>query len=301
MVFTDVTLRDGLQAESKVVPVDKKLELYRKIVGSAPERIEFTSFVHPKWIPQLADAEAFCEAVAKEKSKGPELMAFVPNSKGLERLLKFDIPWASVFIATSETFNKKNVNASIDETLEELKKVLAAAHSAGRKLRIYISTVFGCPYEGDLSDAQVMKVLKQVASLGPDEIALSDTIGVGTPSAVKRIVGAFAKEFDLKKTALHLHDTYGLAAANAFAGFESGVQSFDGSSGGIGGCPYAKGATGNVALEDLRYLFRRVGQDLKFSPAASFDATSFLEALGFSVHGKLHDILKKGGKVHGVS
>lgn len=302
MYFTDVTLRDGLQMETKAIPIEDKFRLFEHLLSLPAQRLEITSFVNPKWIPQLADSQAFCELIFSKKdiAKGKELMAFVPNLKGLERLLAFDIPWASAFIATSETFNKKNVNADIKETVKELGELVKAARAKGRKVRLYVSTVFGCPYEGESTDGQVNAVLKQVAGLNPDEIALSDTIGVAIPDQVRRIVNEFAKHFDIKKTALHLHNTYGLALAAAEAGYQCGVRSFDGTTGGIGGCPYAKGATGNVAIEELQYLFTRMKAGATLKPAALFAATSELERIGIHVHSRLHDIMKKGGTIHAV-
>jgi len=305
MRFTDVTLRDGLQMEAAVIPVEAKLALFEKLLPLASQRIEITSFVNPKWIPQLSDANTFCEALFKDTARfgqafsGKELMAFVPNEKGLDQMMAFPIPWATTFIATSETFNKKNVNTDIQTTLKVLGNVIRVARENHRKVRVYVSTVFGCPYEGVVSDTQVLSVLKKVADLGPDEVALSDTIGVALPDQVKNIVAAFSSMFDLSKTALHLHNTYDLAVAAAVAGYEAGVHSFDGTTGGIGGCPYAKGATGNVALEELEYLFYRLGRHPSWNPDAVFAATSYLENLGISIQSRIHDIKKKGGKLYG--
>lgn len=302
MFFTDVTLRDGLQAETKAISLEDKFRLLERIVALPAQRLEITSFVNPKWIPQLADSQQFCEMIFRKPDvwKGKELMAFVPNQKGLERLLPFEIPWVSAFVAVSETFNQKNVNAGISDTLKELKVIVDSARSKGRKVRLYVSTVFGCPYEGQIDDGKVQSVLKQVAEIDPDEIALSDTIGVATPEQVRRVVSDFGKVFGLKKTALHLHNTYGLAPAAAEAGYQSGIRSFDGTTGGIGGCPYAKGATGNVALEELQYLFFRMKACAFPDKVALLEATTFIEKLGLAVSSRLHDIMKKGGSLHGV-
>lgn len=302
MFFTDVTLRDGLQAETKAISIEDKFRLLERLVPLPAGRLEITSFVNPKWIPQLADSQAFCEMIFSKPDvwKGKELMAFVPNQKGLERLLLFEIPWVSAFVAVSETFNQKNVNSPIADTIKELKVIVEQARAKGRKVRLYVSTVFGCPYEGQFEDAKVQSVLKQVAEIDPDEIALSDTIGVATPEQVRRIIGDFGKVFGLKKTALHLHNTYGLALGAAEAGYQAGIRSFDGSTGGIGGCPYAKGATGNVALEELQYQFFRMKTGTFNHQAQLFAATSFLEKLGLAVNSRLHDIMKKGGSLHGV-
>jgi hydroxymethylglutaryl-CoA lyase len=228
-------------------------------------------------------------------------MAFVPNLKGLERLLAFPIPWASTFLATSETFHHKNVNASIGETLEELKQILKRVRAEGRKLRLYVSTVFGCPYEGQLNEDLIINVLRKAADLGPDEITLSDTIGVAVPDQVKRIGKRFLEFFPKESTAFHFHNTYGLALAAAQAGFELGVRKFDGATGGIGGCPYAKGATGNVATEELAYAFYRQGALPNFPADSLKSALDYLgRDLKLELSSKLFDIWEKGGAWHGV-
>lgn len=252
----DVTLRDGLQMEARVLSTDEKVALFRRVLSYRPGRVELTSFVHPKWIPQFADAEALLTALKPELSK-TQSMAFVPNLKGLERLLKFPVPWVSAFVAVSETFNAKNVNQPIDATLEELGRVVRAAHQAGLKARLYVSTLFGCPYEGDVPAPQIAKVLEKVAALGPDEIALSDTLGTATLPRVNAILDTSLKWFPAEKTALHVHNTYGKALMAIEVAYARGVRKFDASLGGIGGCPYAKGASGNVPLEDVAWHFQR--------------------------------------------
>jgi len=220
----DVTLRDGLQAEAKAIPTDKKIELFERLVPFGFSRLEITSFAHPKWIPQLADSEAFCKSIfAGGKEYDTELMAFVPNVKGLDRLLQYPISWASAFISTSETFNTKNVNCSIKENLSIIKALIEKAHGSSRKMRIYVSTLFGCPYEGAVDVEKALGVLKAVADYGPDEIALSDTIGVGTPDQVESLVGQFRDHYSVGKMAMHFHNTYGLALASAEKAFQLGV------------------------------------------------------------------------------
>lgn len=297
--LTDVTLRDGLQMEAPLANA-KKAELLRRLLPCGYARLEITSFVNPKWVPQFQDAEGFCQAIFSGGAKYPELMAFVPNAKGFERMLPFPIPWVSLFVAASETFNKKNVNQSIAETLAEAGRVIAAARAGGRKTRLYVSTVFGCPYEKAIPDAQLDKVLGEAARLGPDEIALSDTIGVALPSQVEKILGRFGKVYPLDKTALHLHDTYGLAVANVLTGYRMGVRSFDGSSGGIGGCPYAKGATGNVATEKLAYALYREKGLAKFETAPVKELLDWLSENGLSLSSSIADIFKRGGTLYEV-
>jgi hydroxymethylglutaryl-CoA lyase len=229
-------------------------------------------------------------------------MAFVPNEKGLERLLSFPIPWASVFVAASETFNQKNVNASIAETLSQLKVMVDKCHEQKRKIRIYVSTVFGCPYEGEMSDAQLFSVLDKVIALNPDEIALSDTIGTATPSKTKSVISSFLKKYPSGKTAMHFHNTYGMAVASALEAANHGVKKFDGSTGGIGGCPYAKGATGNVPTESLWYAFFRSGLTSTLPTQNLQKVWEFLETeLKVTVRSHLYEILKKGGKWYGVA
>ncbi len=299
IALTDVTLRDGLQMEARTLSTVEKLESLRRLLKCGYDRYEITSFINPKWLPQFADADAFAELVAKEFPKQVNFMAFVPNERGLDRLIQFPITWAGTFIAVSETFNKKNINQSVKETLDHLGPLIAKARSCGRKMRVYVSTVFGCPYEGKIPEIAVAHLVEKVAKLGPDEIALSDTIGVALPDSVQSIVAQSGKLFPLKQTALHFHNTYGMAMANALAGWKAGVALFDGSSGGIGGCPYAKGATGNVATEDLAYTFTRLGARKDFY---SEEVMALLKAelgAGLIPQGRVAEILMKGGTLYG--
>lgn len=293
----DVTLRDGLQMESVNLPLEARLTLYDKLVACGYSRLEVTSFVNPKWVPQFQDADAFVGALASRAKA--ETMAFVPNVRGLERLLKHPIPWATTFIATSETFNKKNVNATVDETLKELGDLANRCRAEKRKIRIYVSTSFGCPYEGKIPANKVLALLKKVADLGPDEIAVSDTIGVAVPAQVEEVLSGFLKFYAKENVALHFHNTYGLGLACAQAGFDLGVRKFDGTTGGIGGCPYAKGATGNTATDELHYLFSRQGAMGEFPGKAISEALKYL-ATHVKVNSHLHDILAKGGQLYAV-
>lgn len=297
--LTDVTLRDGLQAESKTLSLDDKFTLFQRLSACGYDRLEIASFVHPKWIPALADSEDLCKKIFTEKVS-VETMAFVPNEKGLERFLKFPVPWVSAFVAVSETFNQKNVNASVGETVKALAAMVKRASAEKRKVRIYLSTVFGCPYEGEISKARLEGVLKEVASLGPDEIALSDTIGVALPMEVRKVVEMSKAVYPVEKTALHVHNTYGFGVLNAETAYACGIRKFDGSTGGIGGCPYAKGATGNLATEDLLYLFLREKYAQQFSWKKIGDVLSFLKDKELSVSSRLADIHLKGGQPYGV-
>lgn len=296
MHLTDVTLRDGLQFEKLTLSTEQKFALFEKIAACGFERIEVTSFVHPKWVPQLADAEALSSLVfASPLAKSCELMAFVPNEKGLDRLVKFNYAWASAFVAVSNSFNQKNVNSTREASLEGLKKTAERCRAEGRKLRIYISTVFGCPYEGFISVDEVEKVAKVVASFKPDEIALGDTIGVATPAQVREVLGRVAKFWPVQKTALHLHNTYGMALAGADVGYGLGIRAYDGALGGTGGCPYAKGASGNLAIEELDYLAHRQGWRRKFPTTELKLALAALKATGIEAKSQLAAIIAKGG------
>lgn len=298
--ITDVTLRDGIQME-RSLPLEQKLELLQVLKGCGYERLEITSFVNPKWVPQFEDADRFCEKAFKITKVGdPETMAFVPNERGLERGLQFPFPWFSAFIATSETFNQKNVNATIDESLQILKNLVSKVRAEKRRIRVYVSTVFGCPYEKKIPDSHRDEVLARVANLDPDEIALSDTIGVALPDEVRRVVEKFSKVFPVERTALHLHNTYGLGLASAIAGKEAGIAKFDGSTAGIGGCPYAKGATGNLSADSLLYLFHRLGMRPHFPLAQLKVVFEKLSKLGLPLHSPLSEVLKKGGELYGV-
>lgn len=300
VTLTDVTLRDGLQSEGQIVSVESKLKLLEFLSQCQFERLEITSFVNPKWIPQLADAEKLCELWFSQ-SLPQETMAFVPNAKGCERLLKFPIPWVSCFVAASPTFNQKNVNASIDESLKEIESVLSVAKAAKRKVRVYVSTVWGCPYEGDISVSKLEPIFQRLSKSGADEIALSDTIGVATPDSIRSVLNQTSKFFPFSKIALHLHNTYGFALANIQVAYDSGVRSFDGSLGGVGGCPYAKGATGNVSSDELKNLFFRQNKIKTFPKDEIKKTLEFLRKdLGLSLNSSLAKIQEKGGTWYGL-
>lgn len=261
--LVDVTLRDGLQLVGRVLPLDEKLSLWRAATAALGphDRIEVTSFVSAKWMPQFADATELVLAIARESS--PDLlartMAFVPNDKGVERFLQTPFHWAAGFLSVSETFHGKNVNTTRAETLARLPSWVKQCHGAGRRFRLYLSTAFGCPYEGKVSEDEVRRLVQLALAAGADEVAVSDTIGVALPDAVERLVTQLAAVAPVRQIALHLHNTYGFAAAGALAGHRAGVRVFDGALAGLGGCPYAQGASGNVGLEDLVYALVRLG------------------------------------------
>jgi len=299
--LTDVTLRDGLQSESIVLSTQQKLGLFQHLLSCSYSRLEFTSFSHPKWIPQLADSEEFCQALFKSPYFGQtELMAFVPNEKGLDRFLKFPITWASFFTAASETFHQKNVNTTIEVGLKNLDGMIKKVKSEKRRSRVYISTVFGCPYEGDISSEKLDRVLSRVIDLEPDEIALSDTIGVASPSRVETVVKKALAVYPAEKLALHFHNTYGMALSNISAAMELGISQFDGSTGGIGGCPYAKGASGNVPTEEIAYFLNRQQNTHQIDWDGLSKTIRLLSQLGLTLDSRLASVLKKGGTLYGI-
>lgn len=297
--LVDVTLRDGLQLSPRLLPLSEKIALWdAALAAAAPDdRIEVTSFVSPKWMPQFADAEELSRHVAQHH--GPavhaRVMAFVPNERGLDRFLATPFGWAAGFLAVTETFHGKNVNTTRAATLQALPAWVKRCHEAGRKFRLYLSTAFGCPYEGKVSEDEVRRFVTQAFAAGADEVAVSDTIGVALPEAVRSLVGKLAADAPVEKVALHLHNTYGFAAAGALEGAALGVRAFDGALAGLGGCPYAKGATGNVALEDLAYAFARAG----VRPVADWEpcrrAVQWLEAQGHPVRSRLGELWARGG------
>ena len=272
----EVGPRDGLQNEAEFVPTDSKLELIARLAASGLRRIEVASFVAPSWVPQLADGDELVAALPR--SQGVIYGALVPNEKGYERFRAAgQIDIAGTFISASETHNQKNVNCSIDEQLVRLAPVFKRARADGIAGRAYVSTVCGCPYEGEVAVSAVVDLARKLTERGAAEVSLGDTIGVGHPSQLRELVRAVASEVPIERIALHLHDTYGRALANAQAGFEEGVRIFDASLAGLGGCPYAPGASGNVATEDLVDLFEREGVRTGIDLDALVDASHWLE------------------------
>jgi hydroxymethylglutaryl-CoA lyase len=272
----EVGLRDGLQNEPDAVPTAQKRELLERLIAAGLTRIEVTSFVSPKWIPQLADADEL--AAGLSAPEGVVFSALVPNERGYDRFRSAGgIEVGAIFVSASESHNRKNLNCSIAEQLERTKPVAARAAADGVGLRAYVSTVCGCPYEGAVAVDAVVGLTAELFSLGATEVSLGDTIGIGTPRQVRELVAAVAGSVPLDRVALHLHDTYGRALANVQAGYEAGVRTFDASLGGLGGCPYAPGASGNVATEDVVDLFERQGVSTGVSLDALVDATHWLE------------------------
>ncbi|MFP3562678.1 hydroxymethylglutaryl-CoA lyase [Paraburkholderia sp. SIMBA_030] len=255
--IVEVGPRDGLQAESKFIPTDVKIELVNRLVGAGVRRIEAASFVSPKWIPQMADGAAVMAGIDREAEVS--YAALTPNMRGLEAAIENKVDEVVIFGAASEAFSLRNINCSVAESLERFSPVARVAKAAGLRLRASISCSFGCPYQGPVSVDAVVDMVRRFRDLGCDEIDIADTIGVGTVHQVQRVVQAASREFPLASLAGHFHDTYGQALANIVGALQVGMTMFHASVGGLGGCPYAKGATGNVATEDLLYLLDGLG------------------------------------------
>lgn len=255
----EVSPRDGLQNEKATVPLSDKLRLIDALAAAGLKFIEITSFVSPKWIPQLADADDVAKLA--ERHEGVTYSALCPNRKGLDRALEAGLGEVAVFLSASETHNKKNVNKTIDATLHAFEETVGPARARGLKVRGYVSTVWGCPYEGDVSLDAVSRVTKRLLDLGCYQVSLGDTIGAGTPKQTAMILRRLLAEVPAPALAMHMHDTRGTALANVVVGLEMGIRTFDASVGGMGGCPYAPGAAGNVATEDLVYMLSGMGID----------------------------------------
>ncbi|MBI2254789.1 MAG: hydroxymethylglutaryl-CoA lyase [Proteobacteria bacterium] len=250
--IVEVGPRDGLQNESAPVSTAVKIRLIEDLASAGLSEIEAGAFVSPKWVPQMADSEAVLAGLTRDPKKRYPVL--VPNLQGLEAALAAGAREVAVFAAASETFSRKNTNCSIAESIERFRPVMDRARSAGVPVRGYVSCVLGCPYEGEIAPKAVANVAKSLMDIGCREISLGDTIGVGTPLATQRMIGAVAEHVPIPQLAAHFHDTYGQALANLLAALEMGIAVIDSSVAGLGGCPYAKGATGNVATEDVVFM-----------------------------------------------
>ena len=253
----EVGPRDGLQNESAAIQTPLKVAFIQALADAGLPAIEVTAFVHPGRVPQMADAGALCRAL--EPRVGVRYSALVPNLKGLSGAIECGLTEIAVFAAASETFSRRNINQGIDESLASYAEVARRAREAGLRVRAYLSTAFGCPFEGDVPVARVADIAARLLDLGAYEVAVSDTIGVGHPGQVWDVLDAVAERVPVSAVALHFHDTRGTALANVLAGLESGVEVFDASAGGLGGCPFAPGAAGNLATEDLIYMLDGMG------------------------------------------
>jgi hydroxymethylglutaryl-CoA lyase len=274
--IVEVGPRDGLQNEPASIPTAAKIALVQALADAGLPVVEVTAFVHPKWVPQMADAESVFRGMLRRE--GTRYVALVPNVAGLERALGVDAGEVAIFAAASETFSRRNINATIDESFERFGDVMRRARVARVPVRAYLSTAFGCPYEGQVPASRVVDLTARLLDLGAYEVAVSDTIGVAHPGQVWDLLDALLARVPRAQVALHLHDTRGTALANVVAALQAGISTFDASAGGLGGCPYAPGASGNLATEDLVYLLDGLGIESGVSLEAVAAASRALHA-----------------------
>lgn len=255
--IVEVGPRDGLQNEKQVVPTAVKIELIDRLSAAGLPSIEATSFVSPKWVPQMADSSAVLQGISRRP--GTAYPVLTPNLQGFDSAMLAGATEVAVFAAASESFSRKNINCSVAESLKRFEPVISAASALEIPVRGYVSCVVGCPYEGEIDPAEAAAVARTLADMGCYEVSLGDTIGVGTPASIRRLLEACLRQLPAKRLAGHYHDTYGMAIANIYASLELGIATFDASIAGLGGCPYARGASGNVASEDVVYLVHGLG------------------------------------------
>ena len=259
VTIVEVGPRDGLQNERIRLSVEQKLTMIEGLVDAGLKHVEVGSFVHPKWIPQMAETGEVFRRLKRRDDVS--YWALVPNMRGLDNALSVGATHIAVFVSSSETHNRKNLNRTIDESLANIRETADAAIDAGCTLRGYVSTVFGCPYEGDVDFERVMDITDELLDLGCSQVSLGDTTGMGNPMQVRASLQKALEQFGVEPLALHLHDTRGLAVANALVALEVGMRTFDSSVGGMGGCPYAPGAAGNVGTEDIVHMLETAGFD----------------------------------------
>ena len=282
----EVGPRDGLQNEPKPVPTPVKIELIERLAEAGLQAIEAGSFVSPQWVPQMADTAQVLAGIRRRP--GVSYPVLVPNQRGLEAALAAGVDEIAVFSAATESFSRKNTNCSIDQGLARLREVAQTALEARVRVRGYVSCALGCPYEGEVKPEVAARVAVELYRMGCYEVSLGDTIGVGTPGKMKALIEAVAREIPVESIAVHCHDTYGQALANCYAALEMGVAVIDASVAGLGGCPYAKGATGNVATEDLVYLLHGLGIETGIDLMRLIDAGQFISSiLGRPSHSKV--------------
>lgn len=274
VTIVEVGPRDGLQNEREIIPTALKIQFIDALSAAGLPVVEATSFVSPAAIPQLSDAEEVLRGI--RRTPGVRYPVLVPNERGMQRALAAGAEEIALFTAASETFNQRNINATIAQSLQRFRPVVASAKAHALRVRGYISTSFGCPYEGPIAPEAVAHVAAQLLELGIDELSIGDTIGVATPNDIFALCDRLLKVTDAGRLALHLHDTRGTALANILAGLQAGIAIFDASAGGLGGCPFAQGAAGNVATEDLLYMLDGMGIQTGVSLARVVQATSLL-------------------------
>lgn len=271
----EVGPRDGLQNEKEFVRTEDKVKWINMLSKTGVKEIEYSSFVHPKWVPALADAREVGRLI--ERNPDVRYSALIPNMKGLEAAFEAGIDGASVFMSASETHNKKNINKTIDKTFPVLKEVIQEAKDAGKHVTGYISTVFDCPYEGKISPEKVLEVCETLYEYGVDDLSLGDTIGTAVPLQVEALLQKVLSTFPSEKIIMHYHDTRGMAIANIMKSMEYGITRFDSSVGGLGGCPYAPGAAGNIATNDVLYLMHQMGIQTGINEKKLQEASFFIQ------------------------
>jgi hydroxymethylglutaryl-CoA lyase len=274
VTVVEVGPRDGLQNEAALVPTADKIEFVNRLSDTGLKIIEVSAFVSPRWVPQMADAAAVFEGIVRHP--GVRYSALVPNAAGLERALRAGVTEIAVFASASETFSTRNINQSVDASMAVYRDVAARARESGLRVRAYLSTAFGCPYEGEVDVAVVKRRTIQLLDLGAFEVAVSDTIGIAQPGQVRSLLDALLEEVPVEQLALHFHDTRGTALANVLTALMSGVRTFDASAGGLGGCPFAPGAAGNLATDDLIYMLDGLGMTTGISLPRLGEATEFI-------------------------
>lgn len=276
VTIVEVGPRDGLQNEAAHLPAGDRTAFVDLLSAAGLPVIEVAAFVSPKWVPQMAAGEEVAAGIARRP--GTRYTALVPNLAGLDRARAAGISEIAIFAAASESFSRRNINQGIDESLETYRQVTAAARAGGMRVRGYVSTAFGCPFEGPVPPQRVAEVSAALADMGAFEVAVSDTIGIAHPGQVPAVVAAVASRIPREAIALHFHDTRGMALANVLAGLDLGIATFDASAGGLGGCPYAPGATGNLATEDLVYMLDGLGIESGVDLPALMAASRFIES-----------------------
>jgi hydroxymethylglutaryl-CoA lyase len=290
IVLEDEALRDGLQMESRLFTLDEKLKIFRMLKTAGIPRIQVGSFVHPKIVPQMADTDEFIKAIGPQKDT--VVSALILNDKGLERAVDCGVPHVSMSVSVSDTHSRKNSKRPAAEALASMTDLIGQALGSGLEVRAGLQCVFGCVYEGAISESAVLSAAGQMARTGVKEINLADTTGMATPPAIRSLVTRFSKELPGIRISLHLHDTRGLGLANLFAGYEAGVRSFDGCAGGLGGCPFVKGAAGNVPTEDAVNMFESMGISTGINLALLCEAVASLEnILGRQLPGRMKRVL----------
>jgi isopropylmalate/homocitrate/citramalate synthase len=275
VTVVEVGPRDGLQNESATIPTDQKIAFVDSLTRAGLPVIEVSAFVSPKWVPQMADASDVFAGISRRPTT--RYTALVPNLAGLERAHAAGVREVAIIAATSDTFSIRNINQDVDASLDTYRAVCARASELEIRVRGYVSTAFGCPFEGEIAPARVATVAEALMNMGAFEVAISDTIGVAHPGRVRGVVGVVAERVPLQAIALHLHDTRGTALANVLTALELGISTFDASAGGLGGCPYAPGATGNLATEDLVYMLNGLGIETGIDLSALVQASALIE------------------------